>query len=613
MPSPVLEERVAEAEPEAELVVVVVGEVAGRAEQIEAGGQGAVEEPGLGEAHDALLGVGPQSQADRGFPPAPQEVALGEVDGAEEAVRRGEATTEREDPGGPLLDFHVDDDLRLVGAGRGADVDHFEEPEIVQPLLGPLHLLEGEQLALVHGDLAAEDLVLGAHVAGDVDALHIRFGAFVDVEHEADLGRRLHLFGPGTHVGRGVSDGAVEIGDLAQRVPQLGAGEDVPDLELDHATDLDLREQGHARDGEALQSVLRALHDREDQGYSRPLAVQLDLVAIDARLDVAVVVVEGEDALDVLVETLALELPGQDPVLPLLGAQDLLDLALGESLGAPDDDLVDGDPAPLVDAEDDFHVPVGELLHFRGDLDLEIALGLVVILEHFLGLLHHHRVVHAAELEVDLLLEIAGRELLVSGEVDVADERALDEHERHLHPAFEVLHLELDVVEESQGKDGAHVLRELRGIEEAARLRLDAPEDHRLLDAAISFDGDVADGDGARRLKLGESRHRHQQGRARTKNGETHAPPSAHRAVRLGRSVPNALQARGGRPRAGPLETRSCPRQCPPRCARSPKSGRARSPPPTDLRCASGSSAVAGGHRRSGRSPSPPKPARRLR
>src|SRR2546425_9332369 len=117
VPAPVFEEGVAEAQTATQLVVVVLREVARRAEQVEASGQRAVEEPGLGEADDTLLGVGAETQTDRGLPSTAQEVALGEIDRAEEAVHRGEAATERKDAGRPLLDLEVEDHLGLGGAG----------------------------------------------------------------------------------------------------------------------------------------------------------------------------------------------------------------------------------------------------------------------------------------------------------------------------------------------------------------------------------------------------------------------------------------------------------------------------------------------------------------
>ena len=79
------------------------------------------------------------------------------------------------------------------------------------------------------------------------------------------------------------------------------------------------------------------------------------------------------------------------------------------------------------------------------------------------------RVVDAAELEVDLLGEGGGVELLVAREVDVADEGPLDHDEGDLHAALEVLDLELDVVEEAEGEDGADVLGEAGGLRTGRR------------------------------------------------------------------------------------------------------------------------------------------------
>src|SRR5262249_56403395 len=67
-PAPVLEEGMAEAQGGTQLVVIVVRVAPRRAEQVEAGGQRTIEEPGLGEADDTLLGVGAETQPDRGFP-----------------------------------------------------------------------------------------------------------------------------------------------------------------------------------------------------------------------------------------------------------------------------------------------------------------------------------------------------------------------------------------------------------------------------------------------------------------------------------------------------------------------------------------------------------------
>ena len=79
-----------------------------------------------------------------------------------------------------------------------------------------------------------------------------------------------------------------------------------------------------------------------------------------------------------------------------------------------------------------------------------------------------HRVVDAAEFEVDLVLQLVGAHVLVADEVDVTDEGPLHDHEPDLHAALEVLDLQLHVVEEAEGEHGADILGELGGVEDRA-------------------------------------------------------------------------------------------------------------------------------------------------
>ena len=140
-----------------------------------------------------------------------------------------------------------------------------------------------------------------------------------------------------------------------------------------------------------------------------------------------------------------------------------------------------------------------------------------------------HRVVDASELEVDLVLQVAGGDFLVADEVDVADEGPLHHHVADLDPALEVFDPHLDVVEEAEREDGADVFRELRGAEEGADGRLHAAEDHRLLHAAIALDDDLLDED--RRLLLGrrDSRETGHDCERNDGDGNTQAPPWRHR------------------------------------------------------------------------------------
>ena len=208
----------AHAERETERVELELVVLADRVVDVEADREGPVEEPGLGEADDALLGLRAGADPRRRFPALPEEVALRDVDRPEEAVDGREAAADREQAGRPLDHVDVHDDLRLVGAGRRRDVDGFEKAEVEQPLARPLHLLQREELALHERDLAAQDLVLAAHVADDVDPLDVDLGPFVDLEDDVHRRRVGRLFRAGGHLGGGVADGAVEVADGAERL-----------------------------------------------------------------------------------------------------------------------------------------------------------------------------------------------------------------------------------------------------------------------------------------------------------------------------------------------------------------------------------------------------------
>ena len=529
VPAPVFLEGVAETEGPARRRVGIVLEHPRGAVEVEPGRQRPVEEPGIGEADDALLGEGTGPDADRRLVALAQEVALGEVDGAHEAVGRGVAAADREDAGRLLGDLDVDDDLGLVGSGAGGDVDHVEVAEVDESLPGPRQLLQREQVTLDHGDLAPQDLVLGAHVAADVDALHVHDRPLDDLEHDVDLRLRRHLIGARGDVGRGPADRAVEVGDAVDALAERRAGEDVPLLELELPAHLALGQQGHPGDADQVDVVLGTLHHPDHDRHPRPLPVHGDVVRFDPGLDEAVVVVEGQDAIDVLFELLALHGAPQDEVLALLDHHGLLDVAGRQSRVALDDDPIDGHAAALVDDEGDPHVAVRELLDLGGDLRLEVALFLVVLAELLASPLDVDGVIDAAELEVDLLQQGVGADLLVAGEVDVADERALGDHEHDPHPALEVLDPHAHVVEESEPEDPAKILAEEGGVEGAAELRLHPTQDHRLLDATVTLDREFFDEDGRGLLRARLQGQGEQDEGA--ENGEGCSPPGRHRAL----------------------------------------------------------------------------------
>ena len=87
-----------------------------------------------------------------------------------------------------------------------------EEAEIPQALLGAAQLGGREGVAFRQPELAADHLVLGADVAGDVDALDIDLRAFLDVVGQVEdlvLGVAVDAR---PHVDEGVAEAADVVG-----------------------------------------------------------------------------------------------------------------------------------------------------------------------------------------------------------------------------------------------------------------------------------------------------------------------------------------------------------------------------------------------------------------
>src|SRR5262249_31352836 len=410
-------------------------------EQVEPRRERPVEQPGLGEVDAAVLHLCAAGDHQAHDPAASEEVPLREVQRADQAIGRAVPATDREEAGGFLGDVDRDDDLVLGRPGRGRRVDLVEVVQVDQLLLGAGELLRRVEIAFRHRDLTAQDLFLAARVPGDVDALDEDLGALVDLEFDVDPARRQVLDDHGIDVGGRSADRAVDVGDLLDAVPEVRPREHVSGFEQDPAPDLLLRQHVRPRHVHGADPELRALDHLDADSGPRLLAVDVDVGRLHPGLDVAMVVVELDDAVRVLVELLPLNRSAQADEFALLGAHGGLDLFRREPLGALDDDLVDVDLPPLGDAERDAHVAVRQRLHVRRDADLEVPFLLVVLFELLGGAIDVDGIVDAAELQVDLLLQRVRVDLLVADEDDVPDERALDHDEDQLHAAFEVLDL----------------------------------------------------------------------------------------------------------------------------------------------------------------------------
>lgn len=134
---------------------------------------------------------------------------------------------------------------------------------------------------------------------GRRDALDGHLRAVRDLQRHVDLGA-------------GAPDGAVELENTLHALPELGPGEDLPGHQPDLAADLFQGE--HARPGRhhTTHGELGALHHPDCDRDPPPGAVQADLVARHPGADVTVVLVEGGDPLEILLQALALEDPAED-------------------------------------------------------------------------------------------------------------------------------------------------------------------------------------------------------------------------------------------------------------------------------------------------------------
>ncbi len=170
-------------------------------EQVEAGREVAVEEARLGEAEVDLQALERAGQLQAQELAVAHQVALGDAHIADDAFSRRVAGAEGQLARRLLDQFHVENDAILGAAGTALHFHALEQAEVGQALLGLVdhHRIVG--IALGHLELAPDDVVLGARVAGDVDALDVDARAFFDDVVERDLAR--HRIGHGLRANAG--------------------------------------------------------------------------------------------------------------------------------------------------------------------------------------------------------------------------------------------------------------------------------------------------------------------------------------------------------------------------------------------------------------------------
>ena len=129
-------------------------------EEVEAGGQVAVEEARLGEAQVDLQALERAGQPQAQELAAAQQVALGDGDVADHAFTGRVAGAERQLAGRLLHHLDVEDDAVGRRARPALDLDGLEEAQRLQALLGLVDHQRIVGIAFGQAELAADDVVL---------------------------------------------------------------------------------------------------------------------------------------------------------------------------------------------------------------------------------------------------------------------------------------------------------------------------------------------------------------------------------------------------------------------------------------------------------------------
>ena len=170
-------------------------------EEVDAGGDGPVEEIGLGDGDLVVLGALAGLGGDGEGLAQAEEVGGLEAGVQERALQAGDPAAEGELVAVLLLHLEGDVELVLAPLARaqvGGALHGLEVAELVDALDGELQELGVEDVALVQVDLAADHLVAGGVVAREVDLAHVV--ALVLVHGEGDVHDLLLEVGPAASV-----------------------------------------------------------------------------------------------------------------------------------------------------------------------------------------------------------------------------------------------------------------------------------------------------------------------------------------------------------------------------------------------------------------------------
>ena len=279
--------------------------------------------------------------------------------------------------------------------------------QVLEAGLGGFELHRVEPITGLERHLAADHLVLGLGVAGDVHLAHAVARAFRDAVNDG------HSVGAGiADVGRnsgiGVTTGSVVAADHRDVVTHLLRVVGIVAVEGECRVELLRLEDSHLAETHTGDRVFLALADRDHDVH----AAVLDRLTADARAadaQVALAAVEIEDGIEVLLELVGLDASGLgEPGQPALGLglHLLAQFVGGEGGVAFEADLADLILGSLIDHENQVrHALAVGGLNAMGHAHIRIAVSTVVFLKVAAGFENLGITHHAARLELGFLGE----------------------------------------------------------------------------------------------------------------------------------------------------------------------------------------------------------------
>ena len=413
-------------------------------------------------------------------------VGLGVTDAAGELRRRA------------LLDLvvHVHQ-VRGSRHRRGLEIHALDVRQALDALLGALERGIRQPAALELAHLTAQHLVVDAVGAAEADVTHVHAVARVDEEGERH--RVIGVVGGGHRLdlGEGIAVAPHAIlHQFLRRGDQL-AVEGRARVYQQQLLELALRHDERARQLDLRHLVDLALIDVHGDEDVFLLRSDRHLGRIQLEVRVTAIHVEVAHLLQVTLQRLArvavvLPVPGQ-PV-GRLQLERLQNLFLWKSGRAHDVDLADLGARAFLDLDLDLHAVARLLLHVRVDLHAVLAAGEVLVGEILGNVLEHRAVEGLAGREPDVaqrLLQILGLDVLVTGDLEALDGRALQHHDNERAAVAAQLH----VAEEAGGVQSADRLAHALRREVIADVHRQVVVDRALGDALQTLDADVADGE----------------------------------------------------------------------------------------------------------------------